>query len=197
MFCTNCGHELPTEGKFCPYCGVALNKNGVEVESSPFSEQTASFPEADLNKTITTGRLTCDSTENDRSQKLTNFKSLNTLIGTLIAISGFLGTLYIQAQIESDYFWYTYEPPYTNHELTMLSLKYLCIAIIIVGLFVILKSLLFSRYRTSDENDENEYVGYGTEEDRDEFTRIIEADEGYQDALKKSEQKRNERAARK
>ena len=67
-------------------------------------------------------------------------KSLNILIGTLLFLFGLGGTIYTQTAIEKEW-WYTYEPPYTSHEMTMLFMKFSSIALVVVGLIVIIVSL--------------------------------------------------------
>ena len=49
MLCKNCGKELPIPGKFCPFCGAAIETTSVQDETTVFT----SLPE-DLNGPIDT-----------------------------------------------------------------------------------------------------------------------------------------------
>ena len=37
MLCKNCGKELPIAGKFCPFCGAAVEQTGVNDETAVFT----------------------------------------------------------------------------------------------------------------------------------------------------------------
>ena len=37
MLCKNCGKELPITGKFCPFCGAAVEQTGVNDETAVFT----------------------------------------------------------------------------------------------------------------------------------------------------------------
>ena len=37
MLCKNCGKELPVAGKFCPFCGAAVEQTGVNDETAVFT----------------------------------------------------------------------------------------------------------------------------------------------------------------
>ena len=37
MLCKNCGKELPIAGKFCPFCGAAVEQTGANDETAVFT----------------------------------------------------------------------------------------------------------------------------------------------------------------
>lgn len=38
MFCGKCGKEVRDDDRFCPYCGAAVNQDGVKAEPAPVSD---------------------------------------------------------------------------------------------------------------------------------------------------------------
>lgn len=45
MFCRKCGKELPSDSKFCPYCGMIVNLENEEINHTP-SYKKITFKEA-------------------------------------------------------------------------------------------------------------------------------------------------------
>ena len=44
MLCKNCGKELPIAGKFCPFCGAAVEQTGVNDETAVFTTLPDDLP---------------------------------------------------------------------------------------------------------------------------------------------------------
>mgnify|MGYP000467755834 CR=1 FL=1 len=52
MLCKNCGKELPIAGKFCPFCGAAVEQTGVNDETAVFT----TLPD-DMKDPVETGSI--------------------------------------------------------------------------------------------------------------------------------------------
>ncbi len=85
------------------------------------------------------------------------------IMGYIFIILGILGTtrsiLTIKNDLES--YFYTYSSPYTSHETTMLILLFICMAMLILGIAVIIITIL--KKRNEDQlNKINNYGNNGT-----------------------------------
>ena len=55
MLCKNCGKELPIAGKFCPFCGAAVEQTGVDDETAVFTTLPDELKQADAAAAHTAG----------------------------------------------------------------------------------------------------------------------------------------------
>lgn len=114
MFCKKCGAELPDNAKFCNNCGAPAEKI------------------VDAGKTM-----------RDR-QRNSNKKVVN--IGPIIdVIIGIVELCYAFITYANDtrtwYGGYTYQPPYTGHEIMTMLIGFCGILCLIFGLYGFLKNL--------------------------------------------------------
>ena len=68
MLCKNCGKELPIAGKFCPFCGAAVEQTGVNDETAVFT----TLPD-DMKDPVETGPIDTsafDAAMRDEKQQL-------------------------------------------------------------------------------------------------------------------------------
>ena len=68
MLCKNCGKELPIAGKFCPFCGAAVEQTGVNDETAVFT----TLPD-DMKDPVETGTIDTsafDAAMRDEKQQL-------------------------------------------------------------------------------------------------------------------------------
>ena len=68
MLCKNCGKELPIAGKFCPFCGAAVEQTGVNDETAVFTTLPDDMKEPVETGTIDTSAF--DAAMRDEKQQL-------------------------------------------------------------------------------------------------------------------------------
>ena len=66
MLCKNCGKELPIAGKFCPFCGAAVEQTGVNDETAVFT----TLPD-DMKDPVETGPIEIGSSRRTRASART------------------------------------------------------------------------------------------------------------------------------
>ena len=156
--CKLCGVELAIDQIYCGQCGTRYEETADEslaVENDKDTLESENLSEDELTQIIemdegfqsalaNVGHKS--ETVDEKSEPESNStngsiaKSLNVLIGILLLLFGLAGTVYTQTTIEKE-FWYTYEPPYTNHEQFILLILFFSITLIVVGLIVVIFSL--------------------------------------------------------